>query len=319
MRYKPGHREESRAKILDAVGRGFRKHGYGGIGVDGLAKEAGVTSGAVYTHFPSKAAAFKEAVSVGMASLREGIEKFQAENGDDWLGAFVDFYMGFKRTCDLTEACAMQALTPEVVRADPEVRAVYQDEMLKVIDTLAKRLPQPTLAARRAQAWALMSLLSGVEGQEPVILKTGDAFYEPVGPNILHFDNASKTEEAVFTDFNFEREGEPFIVFPAPLTEKIDRRSFPSEKPQVATANTMNVYEQNLQPGAPLPALQAGETGYLYVAKGAVSVKVRGEAPIVYLTGQTFYQPKSAPDTQVVNASKTDAAKVISFRLSNSK
>jgi len=101
--------------------------------------------------------------------------------------------------------------------------------------------------------------------------------------------------------------------------EKIDRRSFPSEKPQVATANTMNVYEQNLQPGAPLPALQAGETGYLYVAKGAVSVKVRGEAPIVYLTGQTFYQPKSAPDTQVVNASKTDAAKVISFRLSNSK
>ncbi|WP_282288716.1 TetR family transcriptional regulator [Pseudomonas sp. PS02302] len=123
MRYKPGHREESRAKILDAVGRGFRKHGYGGIGVDGLAKEAGVTSGAVYTHFPSKAAAFK----------------------------------------------------------------------------------------------------------------------------------------------------------------------------------------------------QAGETGYLYVAKGAVSVKVRGEAPIVYLTGQTFYQPKSAPDTQVVNASKTDAAKVISFRLSNSK
>jgi hypothetical protein len=56
-----------------------------------------------------------------------------------------------------------------------------------------------------------------------------------------------------------------------------------------------------------------------YDDKGAVSVKVRGEAPIVYLTGQTFYQPKSAPDTQVVNASKTDAAKVISFRLSNSK
>lgn len=127
-----------------------------------------------------------------------------------------------------------------------------------------------------------------VEGQEPVILNTGDAFYEPVGPNILRFDNASKTEEAVFTDFNFERKGEPFIVFPAPLTEKIDRRSFPTERLTGVTANQMDVYEENLAPAGDVPALQANETGYAYVAKGAVSVKVRGEAAIVYLAGQTF-------------------------------
>lgn len=158
-----------------------------------------------------------------------------------------------------------------------------------------------------------------IEGQEPVTLQAGDAFYEPVGPNILHFDNASKTEEAVFTDFNFEREGEPFIVFPAPLTEKIDRRSFPSEKLGAVTANTMNVFEHNLLPGEVVAAPKADETGYAYVAKGSISVKVRGEAPIVYLAGQTFYQPRNAADTLVVNASKTDAAKLISFRLSNTK
>ena len=48
MRYGPGLKQEARTKILDAAGRGFRRLGFGGIGVDGLAKEAGVTSGAFY-------------------------------------------------------------------------------------------------------------------------------------------------------------------------------------------------------------------------------------------------------------------------------
>ena len=162
------------------------------------------------------------------------------------------------------------------------------------------------------------SIFYQVEGQSPVVLKAGDAFYEPVGPNIVHFDNASNTEEAVFTDFNFEREGEPFIVFPTPPTEKIDRRSFPSEKLEGVIADTMNVFEETLSPGALLGKLKANETSYVYVASGSVSVKVRSESPIVYLAGQTFYQPKNAADTEVLNVSKSDTAKLISFRLSNS-
>ncbi len=43
MRHKGVNKEETRQKMLEAVGRGFRGHGYAGIGVDGLAKTAGVT------------------------------------------------------------------------------------------------------------------------------------------------------------------------------------------------------------------------------------------------------------------------------------
>jgi quercetin dioxygenase-like cupin family protein len=163
------------------------------------------------------------------------------------------------------------------------------------------------------------SIYYQVEGKEPVLLKTGDAFYEPVGPNILHFDNASKTEEAVFTDLNFEREGEPFIVFPAPLKEKIDRRSFPSTRLAVVTANTMNVFEQPLASGARLPLPAAGETVSAYVAEGAVSVKVRGEAPVIYLAGQTFHAPSRSGGEKIVNASKTAVARVVTFHLTSSK
>ena len=45
MRYGPEHKEAARAKMLGAAARGFRRRGYG-VGVDELAKEAGVTSGA---------------------------------------------------------------------------------------------------------------------------------------------------------------------------------------------------------------------------------------------------------------------------------
>lgn len=161
MRYKPGHREESRGRILLAAGRGFRKHGYGGIGVDGLAKEAGVTSGAFYAHFTSKAEAFREAVLAGMGELREGVEGFQAEHGPDWIEPFIDFYLGSKRTCDLSAACAMQSLAPEVARSDDEVRDAYEAELVKVIESVAKGLPQATAPERRSRAWALMSMLSG--------------------------------------------------------------------------------------------------------------------------------------------------------------
>ncbi|VAW04815.1 hypothetical protein MNBD_ALPHA07-2249, partial [hydrothermal vent metagenome] len=70
-------------------------------------------------------------------------------------------------------------------------------------------------------------ILYQVEGRRPVILSEGDAFYEPAGPRILRFDNASATEEAIFIDYSFQRTDEPFIIFEAPLTEKIDRRALP--------------------------------------------------------------------------------------------
>lgn len=161
MRYKSGHKEETRARMIAAAGRGFRRKGFGGIGVDGLAKEADVTSGAFYGHFPSKDAAFKEAVASGIEELRAGVETFQTTHGDDWAEAFIDFYLGEKRTCELGESCALQNLSPEVARSDSDIRAVYQAGMVKVVEQVAKGLQEGSLAERRKRAWALLSILSG--------------------------------------------------------------------------------------------------------------------------------------------------------------
>jgi TetR/AcrR family transcriptional regulator, transcriptional repressor for nem operon len=160
-RYAPGHREEARARILAAVGRGFRKRGYGGIGVDGLAKEAAVTSGALYGHFPSKEAAFKEAVVAGLDELRAGIEALRAEHGVKWIEIFVDFYLGYKRTCEPGDSCTLQSLTPEVQRSDSETRTAYEARMKQVAQAVADGLSGADAADRLQRAWALLAILTG--------------------------------------------------------------------------------------------------------------------------------------------------------------
>jgi TetR/AcrR family transcriptional repressor of nem operon len=160
-RYAPGHKQQAKARILAAVGRGFRKRGYGGIGVDGLAKEAEVTSGALYGHFASKEAAFKEAVVAGIDELRQGIEALRAEHGAKWVEAFVDFYLGRKRVCELGESCALQSLTPEVQRAESATRAAFEAELSLVARAVADGLSGAGAAGRLQRAWALLAVLSG--------------------------------------------------------------------------------------------------------------------------------------------------------------
>lgn len=162
MRYTPSQREESRSRILDAAGKMFRRHGVGGIGVDGLAKAAGLTSGAFYVHFKGKAQAFDEVVQRGMENLLDTVRAYQTRHGAQWLPAFVDFYLGPNRTGELDEACYLQALSPEVMRADDEAKARYEAVLQKVVDLVAQGLPEREGApSRRERAWSLLALLSG--------------------------------------------------------------------------------------------------------------------------------------------------------------
>lgn len=56
---------ENRVALLDAASRLFRLHGVDGVGVNEIAKAAGLTQGALYAHFGSKEALVAEAFSHG--------------------------------------------------------------------------------------------------------------------------------------------------------------------------------------------------------------------------------------------------------------
>ena len=80
---------KKRARSIAAAGRDFRRRALGGIGVEGLAKGAEVTSGAFYAHFLSKDTAFKQVIAAGVDQLRAGVETLRAEHGAKWIEVFA--------------------------------------------------------------------------------------------------------------------------------------------------------------------------------------------------------------------------------------
>jgi len=166
MRYKPEHKAQTHQRIVAAAERSFKKNGYSGIGIDGLAKEAGVTSGAFYGHFKSKEAAFGETIEAGLSTLYSAIENAGQTHGDRWWTEFATFYTRQKRTCDLTESCALQSLTTEVGRADPNIRALFETELLKIHKLASENTPSKNAPGENSQqnadtTWASLAMLIG--------------------------------------------------------------------------------------------------------------------------------------------------------------
>jgi len=55
------------------------------------------------------------------------------------------------------------------------------------------------------------TVLFQIEGEDSVILREGDAFYEPKDKTILHFDNASIDQPLIFVAFYLKKADEPNI------------------------------------------------------------------------------------------------------------
>lgn len=160
MRYSAEHKKRTRDKILEAAARLFRAEGYDGQGVDGLAKAAGVTNGAFYGHFGSKAEAFEMVVGDGLDDLRKGVERYRDENGADWITAFADFYFSEKKVQSVGDVCALPAFAHDVIRASDETRKTFETKLLSVLNAASTGLPPGPIPADD-RAWIMLSLFVG--------------------------------------------------------------------------------------------------------------------------------------------------------------
>jgi AcrR family transcriptional regulator len=151
-------REATHARLLKAAGRAFRLYGYGGAGVDAVAKEAGVTSGAFYAHFGSKLDLFRSALAAGLAELHAGIELARRRHGARWLQRFAGWYLGAERRRDLAGSCALPSLSLEAARSDEATRAAYTAELRALIASVQAGLAGPR---REGDAIAVLALLCG--------------------------------------------------------------------------------------------------------------------------------------------------------------
>jgi AcrR family transcriptional regulator len=153
---------ETRKRLIESAGRGFRRAGFGGVGVDSIAKEAGVTSGAFYAHLGSKDGAFRAALLSGLEDVLDALPRFREEQGVKWPTAFADYYLGLEHRNDPENGCAMVGLSPDVGRAAADVQLQYAEMMQRIAAEIAKGLPPDLQRDEKLEmAWAFLSTLIG--------------------------------------------------------------------------------------------------------------------------------------------------------------
>lgn len=200
----------------------------------------------------------------------------------------------------------------KLMAAKFEPRQVVQVEIGEFHFRPGQVAPIHTHAAPAVGVVTKGAIIYQIEGEAPQIMREGDAFYEPVGPRILRFDNLSATDEAIFVDFNLEQEGEPFIVFETPPSEAIDRRSQPTITLDGGSLDQTEIAMSEIASGG---SLELGNQVPLLglVSEGVVELLIPGQPTRRVVAGQSFALTDASSLASIVNASSEVRARIITF------
>src|SRR5258706_14687384 len=157
-------KEQTRERILRAAARAIRQHGYEGVGVAEVMKDAGLTHGGFYAHFESRdgvpAAAADQAGAESTESLSRAVAR--AKPGEE-LMALVDAYLS-DRHVEAPEhgmGCAIAAAGSEVPRQHAEVRRAVGRRIKELIGLVERQFPEGGQQAPHEKAMAIASNLVG--------------------------------------------------------------------------------------------------------------------------------------------------------------
>ena len=165
MPYSANHKQETRSKIIETARILFNRHGFDGVSIDQVMEAVGMTRGGFYNHFKNKDALYTEAVSSFLmgrgAQWRKeaGIDDSSRFN-QDMARQMVDAYLSSKHLKDLDGQCPMIALSSDIARATPQVRASYQILLEAMVGLFTHSLPEES-GQTRQKALSLAALSVG--------------------------------------------------------------------------------------------------------------------------------------------------------------
>lgn len=160
MRYPKDHKETARAAILAAAARPLKAKGFDGVGVDGLAAAADVTSGALYSHFGSKEAFLEQVVDTQLGAEFAALDVPDPQERRRRLVEFLHYYLSDEHCAAVAEGCLMPALSADVSRANEGVREAYERRMAALVELIAPAMPGSP-AEQAESAWALVASIVG--------------------------------------------------------------------------------------------------------------------------------------------------------------
>jgi TetR/AcrR family transcriptional regulator, transcriptional repressor for nem operon len=155
-------KEETRERILRAGARAIRKHGYEGVGVADVMKEAGLTHGGFYAHFESRDALLAAAVDqAGAESIEYLARAAAAAKPGKELMALVDTYLSDRHVAAPEQGCAIAAAGSEVPRQQANVRRAASRRIKDLIGLIERQFPEWGGSVAHDKAMGIAATLVG--------------------------------------------------------------------------------------------------------------------------------------------------------------
>ena len=155
MRVSKAKVAEHRNAILESASRLFRERGFDKVGVAEIMQASGLTHGAFYGHFRSKADLAGEACRDACA---EGLARWK-KTGD--IGAIIDHYLSVEHRDAPARGCAISALAADIARQGPEMQEGYAEGIRRFIATIESHLGEADAELRHRKAIAIFATMSG--------------------------------------------------------------------------------------------------------------------------------------------------------------
>jgi len=156
MRYSKDHKAATRRHLLETSGALAKEKGFASTGVDAFVEAAGLTSGAFYSHFGSKAELFTELVEKELdASVKMFADNAPELPTPEWIHRQLSMYLSWKHVQSPRTGCAVPALAAEIARSNDATKIKYEDAIKQTHDLWKERLGDDKAA------WAVVSQLVG--------------------------------------------------------------------------------------------------------------------------------------------------------------
>ena len=155
-------KQATHERIVNAAARAIRRSGFDGTGVADIMKEAGLTHGGFYAHFPSREAMLAEATGQACAESAARVAGVVAAvPPGQALQALLQAYLSPEHLAQIEQGCPLAALGSETARQVPEVRQVTTRHIKEMIDLIARQSPDWGQPAAHERALVTLSTLVG--------------------------------------------------------------------------------------------------------------------------------------------------------------
>lgn len=154
--------QANRKRVIDVAARLLRTHGYDGIGIADLMKEAGLTHGGFYRNFTSRDDLLCQATRRMTEEKQPEVAAALASRPEDPFGAIVDWYLSSDHRDDPGGGCILPALGSEAHRRrGSELASVFKEAIRNYLKVLTQLRPDMPEGVRKRPPEAILAQLVG--------------------------------------------------------------------------------------------------------------------------------------------------------------